>query len=230
MTPAALVESTWSVRVDHGDPRCHQPDDGRADGSRNRVVEDVSDLDRFLGAHLDPVYAAARLLTADRDATENLVLATFGTAAAAGRWPAPEQVRPWLYRLLLGTLTATTTHPERHAEATPRAGDTGCHADRQSADDQSADDQPGGHQGAVQRALRALSVESRFAVYLADVELLSHREIGEILDEHPGAVCARLHAAHRALAVRLPRQPPRVIRLHSMARDARPDIAKGPRS
>ena len=52
-------------------------------------------------------------------------------------------------------------------------------------------------------ALDALPEQFRLAVYLADVESFSYKEIAEILDIPIGTVMSRLHRGRKALEKRL---------------------------
>jgi RNA polymerase sigma-70 factor (ECF subfamily) len=51
----------------------------------------------------------------------------------------------------------------------------------------------------VQRALEALPEQFRMAVWLADVEGFSYKEIAEILDVPIGTVMSRLHRGRKSL-------------------------------
>ena len=53
--------------------------------------------------------------------------------------------------------------------------------------------------GDIKRAMQSLPEEFRLAVYLADVEGFSYKEISEIMDTPSGTVMSRLHRGRKLL-------------------------------
>ena len=53
--------------------------------------------------------------------------------------------------------------------------------------------------GDIKRAMQSLPEEFRLAVYLADVEGFSYKEIAEIMEVPVGTVMSRLHRGRKAL-------------------------------
>lgn len=129
---------------------------------------------------LAPVYRAALCLTGDAGAAEDLVVETFARAYQAfPRCQPGPRLEGWLYRILVGV----------RAEQRRAVRPAGC--------DASGDEPP------VRQVMRDLPEDLRFAVYLADVNSFSYREIAEITGTSTEVVATRLRDARRSVQRRL---------------------------
>lgn len=159
---------------------------------------------------LDQLYGAALGMTRNRADAEDLVQETFTKAYAKfDQYRPGTNIKAWLYRIL--TNTYITLY--RKARRSPRRSSTDTVEDWQLADAASHDER--GLRSAetealdlipsaqVRDALASLSEEYRMAVYLADVEGFSYKEIAQILDIPIGTVMSRLHRGRRQLRDKL---------------------------
>ena len=136
-------------------------------------------FEREVLPHLARVYRAALCLAGDPDAAEDLVAEAFARAYPAfSRRPSGLSLGAWLHRILV------SAHQDQRGAGQPAAcGATG--------------DQP------ARRALRALPEDLRFAVYLADVNGFSYREIAWITGTSTETVAARIREGRGSLRRRL---------------------------
>jgi RNA polymerase sigma-70 factor (ECF subfamily) len=167
----------------------------------------VITFDEALGAHLDSLYGAARVLTGDAAQAEDLVQET--ALAAYRGWAslrAPGAVKRWLLTILRRTFLNAVRHRDRRPPfldvditALLEHPVLGTETRVQLRDDLLSDD--------VATALDALPLEFREAVWLVDVEELTMPEVAEVLDVPVGTVASRVHRARRLLRERLSRRP-----------------------
>ena len=159
---------------------------------------------------LDQLYSAALRMTRNPSDAEDLVQETFVKAFAAfHQFEEGTNLKAWLYRIL----TNTFINNYRRAQRQPRQSNTEQVEDWQlaaaeshtstglrSAEMEALDHLPDSD---VKDALQALPEEFRLAVYLADVEGFSYKEVAEIVDVPIGTVMSRLHRGRKALQKRL---------------------------
>ncbi len=156
--------------------------------------------------YLDQLYGAAMRMTRNPTDAEDLVQETYMKAFAAfGSFTDGTNLKAWLFRILTNTyiniyrkkqrqpyLTGTDdlTDGQLHdAEShTPR----GLRSAEAEALDRLADTD-------VVEALAAVPEDFRMAVYLADVEGFSYKEIAEIMETPVGTVMSRLHRGRKLL-------------------------------
>jgi RNA polymerase sigma-70 factor, ECF subfamily len=156
--------------------------------------------------HLRRLHAAALRLTSNPADAENLVQDTYAKAYASFHQFRPgTNLKAWLYRVLTTAFidsyriqqrqpcTAATTQIEDWQLARPSPWLAPV---LKSAEAEVLDRLP---DTAVRRALQAVPVEFRLAVYLADVEGFPYQQIAQITGSPIGTVMSRLHRGRRKL-------------------------------
>lgn len=156
--------------------------------------------------YLDQLYGAALRMTRNSADAEDLVQETYAKAYAAfGQFQQGTNLKAWMYRIL----TNTYINQYRKAQREPRRTD-----DEQVEDWQIAEAASHSSQGlrsaetealdalpdsAVKDALAELPEEFRLAVYFADVEGFSYKEIADIMGTPLGTVMSRLNRGRAKL-------------------------------
>ena len=153
----------------------------------------------------NPLYAAALRYTKNPQDAEDLVQDTFAKAFNSFHQFEPgTNLKAWLYRILTTTFINTYRKDQRRPqisdgevedwqihEAASHTSDQG-----KSTEDIVLENLPDGD---VKEALASIPEDFRMAIYYADVEGYSYKEIAEILGIPSGTVMSRLHRGRKLL-------------------------------
>ncbi len=181
----------------------------RVDRDKESAAERTKRFERDALQYMNQLYAAAMRYTKNPEDAQDLVQDTYIKAYNSFHQfePGPN-LKAWLYRVLTTTFINTYRKDQRRpqtsdseledwqiAEASSHTSDQG-----KSTEDVVLENLPDSD---IKNALAEIPEEFRMAVYLADVEGFSYKEIAEIVGVPAGTVMSRLHRGRKQLREKL---------------------------
>ena len=177
--------------------------------SKDLVLESAADrttrFERDALVFMDQLYSAALRYTKNPEDARDLVQDTYLKAFSSfHQFEEGTNLRAWLYRVLTTTFINTYRKGQRQPQLSNgeledwQVADAQSHTSDQgkSAEVEALENLPDSD---IKRALQEIPEDFRIAVYLADVEGFSYKEIADIVGVPSGTVMSRLHRGRKQL-------------------------------
>jgi len=181
--------------------------------SKDLVLESAADrttrFERDALVFMDQLYSAALRYTKNPEDARDLVQDTYLKAFSSfHQFEEGTNLRAWLYRVLTTTFINTYRKGQRQPQLSNgeledwQVADAQSHTSDQgkSAEVEALENLPDSD---IKRALQEIPEDFRIAVYLADVEGFSYKEIADIVGAPSGTVMSRLHRGRKLLREKL---------------------------
>jgi RNA polymerase sigma-70 factor (ECF subfamily) len=181
--------------------------------SKDLVLESAADrttrFERDALIFMDQLYSAALRYTKNPEDARDLVQDTYLKAFSSfHQFEEGTNLRAWLYRVLTTTFINSYRKGQRQPQLSNgeledwQVADAQSHTSDQgkSAEVEALENLPDSD---IKRALQEIPEDFRIAVYLADVEGFSYREIADIVGVPSGTVMSRLHRGRKLLREKL---------------------------
>ena len=176
------------------------------DQDAESIAERTARFERDAMPFLDQLYGAALRMTKNPADAEDLVQETYAKAYRAfGQYQHGTNLKAWLFRILTNTYINIYRKNQRGPAVDPTEqiedwqmarAERHTSGGLRSAEAEALDLLPN---EVINDALNKIDPLFRDAVYLADVEGFSYKEIAEIMDTPVGTVMSRLHRGRKAL-------------------------------
>ncbi len=173
-------------------------------------AERAARFERDAMGYLDQLYGAALRMTRNPADAEDLVQDTYTRAFAAFHQFKPgTNLKAWLYRILTNTFINTYRKKQRQPKESfgdsiedwqLQRAESHSSMGLRSAEMEALDHMP---DSTVKDAMNELPPDFRLAVYLADVEGFSYKEIAQIMGTPIGTVMSRLNRGRTQLRDKL---------------------------
>jgi RNA polymerase sigma-70 factor (ECF subfamily) len=176
----------------------------------NLTSEEASQLtarfERDALQYLDVIYSGALRMTRNPADAEDLVQETFTKAYRSFKsFEEGTNLKAWLFRIMTNTFINQYRKNQRGPAVDPTEqiedwqmarAERHTSGGLRSAETEALENLPN---EAINNALNSIPAEFRDAVYMADVDGFSYKEIAEIMDTPVGTVMSRLHRGRKLL-------------------------------